>query len=634
MSIITIILFFLYMHGLGFTATKLTKIKEQDSFWEKNLMNLGIGMGIFPVLVLALNLLHIPLDWKILLGISMVFPCIYFLKSAKEGNLKASKDAFKLTKSNVFVFIVILIFFFALFMYSSGAFKYPYLEDDDPWSYAEAAKYVSVEKNLNDPDEMLAFLDPYPPAFASLMGVLHQTSPSILWTLKFFNALIISLGIIFFFFFAKQFTKDRNIALFSTFVLAMLPCYFTHFIWAISMALPLFFVAIYCFEKIEEDSKWLLLAALVSAGLMLTHPSKLIKLSVLFVFYFGTKCIMKKRFLKKEFFAAVLGIIIGAFWWVSNWQGFFLTRANVVDSGGSSGVLSLFSLSKIKEYFAQVFAAKSGTATQAYTFNDFFIAKTQGMINVQVGFGIMASILLLFGFIYIFKNFKAIIKDKDKGYWIITALIWFILMFLNVNSATFNLPIGFISFRSWLILAVPTALICALGLNFLIESTPKLNISKELIIAIAIMGILLTSGYQKYALNTASWPPGAGWTSQQEVNSFVWLNNLPADTKVFTYGTDDTYVIGLDKYSCFWCKDTIEFRKIILQTNAQLLHDWLQSRGYDYIVISGLSFKHFSKQIGENETQQILPAKIEEIAKSKLFAAAYQTESTFILKIL
>ena len=57
----TIILFFVYSWGLGFTLTSF--IKDSKSFLEKNLMRVGLGLGTFVVLGVIMNLLRIPLDW-------------------------------------------------------------------------------------------------------------------------------------------------------------------------------------------------------------------------------------------------------------------------------------------------------------------------------------------------------------------------------------------------------------------------------------------------------------------------------------------------------------------------------------------------------------------------------------------
>ena len=56
-------------------------------------------------------------------------------------------------------------------------------------------EYFSIEKNaFNENAESIRYMNPYPPAYDILFGILHQTNDSVYWTLKFFNALIISLG--------------------------------------------------------------------------------------------------------------------------------------------------------------------------------------------------------------------------------------------------------------------------------------------------------------------------------------------------------------------------------------------------------------------------------------------------------
>ena len=54
-----------------------------------------------------------------------------------------------------------------------------------------------------------------------------------------------------------------------------------------------------------------------------------------------------------------------------------------------------------------------------------------------------------------------------------------------------------------------------------------------------------------------------------EVQGYIWLKTLPADTKVFDLTTSgDKVVMGFDKYSCAWCKEVIDFREDILSHNV------------------------------------------------------------------
>ena len=201
-SITTIILFFIYLWGLGYTATYLAKKPESKA--ERFLVYLAVGLGIFSFLVVFLNFLHIPLDWKIFLVLSLLVPVYSLISKIRKKEFKKPSFNAKLTRSNVAVLGVFIIFLLSLFMYTKGAFAYPYLEDEDPWGHAVGVKYVALGKKAYDPptsivddkiDQQLSYIDPYPPAYDAIIGILHQTSPDLTWTLKFFNALIISLEI-------------------------------------------------------------------------------------------------------------------------------------------------------------------------------------------------------------------------------------------------------------------------------------------------------------------------------------------------------------------------------------------------------------------------------------------------------
>lgn len=616
----------MYSWGFGFTATKF--IKNPDNFVERNLIRIGIGLAIIPLILVLLNLVYLPIDWKLILLFSMASPAYFIFKAKTKKKKIIKEEIFKKDKTHIFIYIVLFIALVLFAVYLRGAFNYPYLEDDDPWSYSEAAKYVSVEKNLNDDANIFKFLDPYPPAYVGFMGLLHQTSHSLSWTLKFFNALIISLGLVFFYLFAKRFTGNEQTALFSTFVLSVLPSFFTHFIWAISFAIPVFFVVLYCLEKIEGEKKWIYPLTLVVSGFMLTQPSKILKVLLLLFVYLIIKGVYKKQFLKKELLGVCSGVALSGLWWFTRWRTLFLTRPKV--NLLNETTFNIFSLPKIQEYLkTEIFSSTSGTATGPYTFDDFFIAKTQGGINIHVGFGIIAAILLILGIIYVLKNYK-MLKDKNN-YWISVVMAWFIITFLNVNSATFNLPVGFFSFRTWLLISIPASLLCALGFNFLKEIGNKIDIPTAIVISFVILGLLFTSGYPKYALNTSLWPPGGGWTSMEEVQLHSWLKTLPDDTKVFSYGGSP--VIGFDKYSCVWCKDEIEFLNDIGNKSQDEIYDFLKLKDYGYLLISGKAYKHLSRTYGDEKASEILNEFFAGLSSVR-YQKAYEVSGGIILKVV
>ncbi len=624
MNITTVILFFVYTWGLGFTVTNF--IKNSENPLERNLIRIGVGLGVFIVLGVVLNFLHIVLDWKIFLLSSLIVPLYVFIKAISKKNLHVPK--IKLTKNNISILFVLLIFLFSLYMYVGGAFAYPYFEDDDPWAHALGTKYVSVEKTVYASEYGFHYLDPYPPGYDLLMGVLHQTSSSLMWTLKFFNGLILALGIIFFYFFAKIFMGDRKKALFSTFILAVLPSFFTHFIWAHSLVIILFFPAMYCFEMIKKDKKWMYPGMLVVGAILLVQHSQALKLGVLMAIYLLIKSIYEKRFLKEIFFTQLGGFVISLIWWLTHTLP-LLNSFSTTSIAADGGVKSVSFLSK----FIGAFPPNGGTATRAYTFSDFFFVQPFGGINVQIGWGVVVSLLVLLSIFGIFLFYK---KYLQKEYsWIGITFIWFIFTFLGVNSMTFNLPIGLIAFRFWFLLAIPVALLSSIGLSFLYDVGKKIGFPRIMILLIVLAGVMATSGYQKYTHNTSpNWPAGGRWTSMEELEGYIWLKELPENTRVFDLSTNgEKAVLGFDKDICAWCNDTISFRKYLPDLTVQEMHFKLRGMDYQYLVVGGMSKKYLQREFGEEFVATFFSITIQEMVNSKLFLPVHQTPGMIVLRI-
>jgi len=614
MNIFTILLFFIYTWGLGYTATKF--LKNSENFLERNLIRIGIGLGFIPFLGIFINFLRVPLDWKIFLILSLVFPLIDFFRYKKLPSFK-----FRLTKSNISILIVLVLFFASLFMYVTGAFKYPWLEDDDSWHHAAGIKYVSVEKDVFNTGNNFMYMDPYPPGYDLLFGILHQTSPSLYWTMKFFNALIISLGIIFFYFFAKKFIGNRKKALFATFVLASIPCYLSHFIWAHSLVVTLFFPAMYCIEMLKEDKRWMYVSILIIASICLIQPTQPIKFAMLFGIYFLIRCIYAKKFNFKLLISLFGGYLLSFIWWFNNFEGLFFSQSRVQNtlSSASKGLFErMFSIIKA------IFAPGRGTATRAYNFEEIVFAQHQNMINNPIGIGFFICLLLLISLIFLIFNYKKLI-DKKQSYLPII-LLWAILTFLGFNSVTFNLPVGFFEFRFWMLFAIPASILAAEGLWFLFSIFKRYGVPNVIILIVVIIGIIFTSAHQKYSVNTAIWPFGIGWTSYEEVQGYVWMkDNLAIDTKVFAF-TENNYVIGFDMFNCGWCSDINSYRETAINRTASELNPWLKSRGYSYLVIDGRTVRKF----GLNETNE----KVRELVDSKLFQPVHQSAGIIIVNIL
>ncbi len=415
MSIITIILFFIYLWGLGFSLTYFVYLRSQapkTDFIEKHIMNVGIGLGTFAILAIIINFFRIPLDWKLFLLLSLIVPTYAGFKLFKQYEYKFPTKFPKLvlTKSNLFVLAVLLIFAISFYIYASGAFAYPYLEDEDPWGHSMGVKYVAIDKDAYDPigdvnnpqrgNSVLSFMDPYPPAYDILMGVLHQTSPDLNWTIKFFNALLISLGFLFFYFFVNSFVQDKTKALVATFFLAVIPSYLSHFIWAHGMTITILFPALYAFNKTFEEKRWAIILVVLVAGIWVTQNlSQPIKLTTLLLIYAIVASAIHHRFFKYHFAGIVGGMILSQFWWMAMVQKYSLKGfigawdSNLINNGAA--LTSDYNLLDKAFSVIKSLTNPGGTGSRAYTFGDFFVAKSNNMINAPIGIGIVLTLLAL-----------------------------------------------------------------------------------------------------------------------------------------------------------------------------------------------------------------------------------------------
>ncbi|MBI2546226.1 hypothetical protein HYV81_03535 [Candidatus Woesearchaeota archaeon] len=630
MSYLAIILFFIISWGLGYSVTRFTK--RADNFLERNLMDIGIGLGVFSILATFLNFIRIPLNWWLFALLAMLLPAYDIARNYRILNIK---EHFKLTKSNICIIIVLLIFAFSLYMYEKGSFAYPYLEDDDSWEHARSIKYIAIEKTAFEPVSALSlpghglfhYLDPYPPSYGMLLGILHQISPSLNWTLKFFNALIISLSIIFFYFFAKEFTGNSQKALLATIVLAAVPAYLSHFIWSLSLSMALYFVAFYCMERIRHDKNWLYPAALTIAAILVTQTTLSVKFAIFFGIYWLIKAVSARNFQWHLFLAAPLGALLAAlFWWIPMAIKYSSLSA-LLRGLGQTGVEAIF----------------TPTANRFYTFSTFFFAEKQNMINSPVGIGIVISILTILGAAYILFAFPSVFRNKEdriKFSYIAIVMAWFIFNLLSVLGS--YLPIRLDFHRSWMLLAFTVAIIAAEAMYLLAEKAKQLSIPHIVTYLVLFSGIWFTAGMQKYTFNTSpGWPPGFIWNSGEELQAYYSLQqNLPVNAKVYPLcGPGDKKLIGFDKLVFSWRDEGAWEYKTLDQAavmKPEEAANYITSRGYSFMIADGDCFKptYFNgKEMLPNPLGNNTPRILQSFADSGRFRIIFQNQGAVVFAV-
>jgi len=571
MEILSICIFLIYCYGLGFTVTRFIK----DNQFETTVMRLGVGLGSLPFLALLLNVVHIPLDWRIILIISLAVPLYDLYPAFKKNNIFK-----RIRMPSTDTLLVLVIFFACLSIYCNGPFNYPWLENDDSWGHAAGIKYIALEKNLSAPQGVFYYLNPYPPGYDLIFGILHQIHSSLYWTLKFFNGFIISLGFLFFYIFVKNFSQNNTVAIIATFFLACIPCYLSHFIWAHALAVTLFFPAFYTVLKTQKDKRYILPGCLAISGILLTQPTQGIKFIIMLFIVIGVSAFFRKRGWKNMVVVFLIGAAMSLIWWGPILNSMRTGDFKLASRNDThiSGKVRKFSAN----YNKRIFAPTGGTATRAYNIKDYLIAPKYNMINNPIGVGPMLCLLAILGIFYLLKHGKD--TEIDKKIYSTAILSWLLFTFLGMNTQTFNLPFGLFAFRFWMLFAIPVSILAA---ESLCQSVIRKNktVLRNSAFIVVIISVLASSAYFKFKVNTSIWPRGVFWSSHKELSGYIWMrNHLPVNSKVFAF-TDNLFVIGHDMRADFWSPEYKESFDHAIDLNSRELHTRLKKRGFQYLLI-------------------------------------------------
>lgn len=605
MEIASIIIFFMLSYFWGYSLTFF--VKKPKNLFENIFMNIGIGLAVIVMVGFLLNLLSVPLDWKIFLGLSFIGPIISIVKYKP-------KFKFVIAKSDIYAAIMFVIFLGHFIIMVNGAFNYPYLENDDPYSHAIGTIYVANEKTVSQPDNYgLQYVDPYPPAYDLLFGIIHQTSNDIVWTLKFFNALIISLSIPFFFYFTRLFTKNNNVAIVGSVALASMPGYLSHFIWAIALIMPLFFVAFYCLERISIDKKWVIPAAFVIGAASTMTPTHSIYFVLLTGLYLLTRMIVQRSFLLWEVGSYVLGGVLSlALWWIP-----------AIIKHGFLGLLEGVSY---PIHRSTPITAVQGTADRVYSIADFLFPSI-GLINNTPGVGWAIALFVVIALFFIGMQFMS--KVSDKKYWTIVTLVWFIFAFYAVNATPF--PVKLSPFRAWVILAIPVAILAGVGASYAASILKKFGVPKILVLVAICLLMILTVGAFKIEVNTGTWYPGAFWgigdveSRDNELIGYMGLRDSAGPSaRVAGFGNPGA-VVGAGFDMCFYCDAELEMQKIFINQSADDINAWMRNNNYDYLLMGAQEARRYGVE-PYNKLNQ-------ELVSHEGFQAIYQTYGLTIYQV-
>jgi len=253
------ILFFLLVTLLTGTLVDLL-VKDWRADWlEKLFMRFGIGLATLSVEGVVLNLLHIPLDYRVFLAVGGVIFGGALLRnksfrSFDAENIRSSLAHGWRKKSFWYALFVLVLFAITVRMYVTGAFSYDYFEDTDPWRYTAVAHYIGEHRTFTAPYYSIQYSEPYTQGYQIVMGVISQTNDSIYWTMKFFTCFIISFGVPFMYYFTRRFSKNEEVALLAAFFLFAVPAWVTHFIFSLHYNMTIFVVLLYVLAQLMREN--------------------------------------------------------------------------------------------------------------------------------------------------------------------------------------------------------------------------------------------------------------------------------------------------------------------------------------------------------------------------------------------
>ena len=591
MRFLTLLFLLIYQYGLGYT---LTRSLGPNTF-SKFILRLGVGLACLPGLGIVLNILRVPLDWKVFLFLALIVP-LYDLKKQwkKPGPVR---DIMAWAKAHAVEIGVVVLFLLNVWIYCSGPFAYPWLEDDDPWTHAVGMKYVALEKNVRVAPGQFHYINPYPPGYDITLGILHQTSPSLYWTMKFFNGFIVALSFLFFYLVVFELSQDKRLGLASLFILTCLPCYLSHFIWAHALAVTLFFPAFYCLLRCLRERGFLFPGIICVAGIFFTQPTQSLKFVIMAALLLLTIWVSSRKWPSRGILILSGGLIVSLLWYGPVLKDVVAGSSRLALRDAANPNIT----QKTKSVIPRLFGGTTGSATKKYTVADYVHVSERNRINNPMGIGVPATILGLQGLVF---NIMALISKKRRmrpSVYSWTILLWLGFTFLGMNSATFHLPVGLFAFRFWMLFAIPVAILSGEMLLWLLAAFVHRRLRFLFLVAMVVW-IVVSTGYYKYSINTCMWAHGVYWQFKDELRTYIWMRrNLPVNTKVFAF-VDNFFVIGHDMLAMPWTEEYQEAFHNSVDLPLNELYRRLRSQGYEYVIVG----QREAEKLGREKVNQLL----------------------------
>ena len=464
-----------------------------------------------------------------------------------------------------------------------------WLPDDDSLDMSVSAVYFSENWNVNPFNKEMfirTYMSPYPPLYSVIMGTIYYFSGDVVWTLNFFNALFVSLSIIFGFLFFKELLNDGWKATFATFLITIAPCFCSRFIWAQSLAIPLMILTLWCLLHLKKPSgehsdgvdawqfKWTGLSILFMLLVFFTQPS-----TAVFMALFIIPLLFFRDWFKIIAVCLISFSLFCAFFLIPNIQNYgfentltgigissgFFTSANVDTSGGK--VPSIIEL---------------------------FVAPLSSKMDQPTGLGTALACLTLIS-LFLFFIWK---KWKDKIWCVVIA--WFVIFLVLLYGNA--LPFKLFPHRAWCFLAIPCVILAVWAFWAIIDGVRN-KVAKTAIILILITGLLWTCAYPKFVVETSAWPPGTVWTPN-EFAGYQWLKDRNVTDIVWPlcYLGAEEKPISLGLHGMPYDLETYSMQKQIFNNTPVDMQGFITKKRISYLMIDAQCITNY----GLNETNALV----------------------------
>lgn len=615
-NILTIIWFLLVIFFLGKMSEDLLNLNYESKIYKKIIGTFSFGFPIFVILSYVLNWMKLLYWWiYIIIIIIMAYVAYHFTKKNK---IKNKNVDFKFDWITSLVIILSLVIFFILL---TGAFKYEYLENTDPWMHAEAARYIQQEKTSIKTVEQLdvfgrKYMDPYPPSYAMMMGLSAQISDDVSWTLKFINSMLVFFAGLLFYLFASKFLNSDIGGAVSAITIMYLPSFMSHFIWSQSLGMILLICSLYILSNYEKTKKWLLISTIILSSLALSQPSTtLIGFIMIGIYVIGLiikKLIIKEK-IKKIFskynfiiYAIIFSIIISI----------IIFYGPMTYKYGFSGMMSGmgFSMGLI-----------DGTVNDTsggiiYSLHDIVVAPLGSKIDQATGLGIAAAIVSLITILILLFNFKK--STKTEFFWIM--MLWLIFTIIGIQSNA--LPYKLFPHRFWVFLSIPIALLIGKGIIIFLNSE-KNKIIRTIVVLILLSSFYYTSVIPRYTVQTAIWPWDHQLRGQGSMDMYIWMKNNIGGKYVFNACGNEGKIIGMNMKTYVLDVELYKFREKIFNKTYDEMYSYLVDRNFDYLVFD-------SDCITDEESINNTNNKLRSINNNREFKLIKNSPSSFLFEMI